>query len=819
MALTREQTSRIVAQPLPWLERARMPPAPAAAIAAMAFTDDQRRRGLAALAALSELEWKAVFAFAEQAGFVLVLGTACRDSLPAWARDRIDRAIARNTERLARLRAELGAVSARLEAARIDYVLLKGFSLGPEYTIDPRLRMHYDMDLFMPKESVRSAYEAVLALGYEPLPSNDQVPSDHLPPLTRKTGWRWQGDPFDPEIPPSVELHFQLWDEEAERLPAPGVEQFLERRRNLGGIPVLHPADRLAYSALHLLRHLFRGSARVSHVYEIARFLDTQQSNEAFWLEWRELHSEPLRRLQAVAFRLAVEWFGCHVAPEPAGEMERLPQDVRLWFEKHAASPAESLFHPNKNELWLHLALVDSAQARRAIVFRKLFPRTVPPPFVDVFLPAGEISFRMRWSQRWAHAVYLARRSAYHARTLPAMLWHGALWKTRSSGLDAPFWWFTLAGAIYALGFFVFYLLYNLFLLDRGYREDALGLIAGSLTLGSIAGVLPAASFVRRAGIGPALRIASLGIPAAFALRCMFSGEPALVVFAFIAGATSSVWAVAYSPAVAALTTERSRPVGFSITNSSGIGVGMLAGLIGGRIPGWILRARVVHDAVHAKQAALLASAAFAALAIWPLTKLRLGSAEAREKHQYPRSAFIFRFLSAIGVWSLATGAFNPLFNAYFERRFHLSLESIGMVFGLSHMGQVATVLLSPLVFRRLGLVRGVACMQLTTGLVLGSMAASPTAYVAAALYVAYMSFQFMGDPGTSSLLMNSVKPAQRSGAAALFFLAAYLTQAVAATASGAVVARYGYPPMLAAASVLAVLAAFLFWRLPEESR
>jgi MFS family permease len=815
---TGELTAAPAAAPPGWLENAHVPRYAAAAISALGFTDNLRSAGRAILRTLSDSEWKRLLAFADHMAITLLLGETCRDDLPDWVRRHMDGAILRNTERLARLRLELAGISARLDAERIPFAVLKGFSLGPEYTLDLRLRMHYDFDLFVPSELADSAYRAILSLGYEPMEGNDHLPADHLPTLTRKTGWSWQGDPFDPEIPPSVELHFQFWDEEAERLPAPGVEEFWPRRVGQDGLPMLHPADKLAYSTLHLLRHLFRGSARVNHVYEIARFLETQAENTAFWSTWRELHPEPLRRLEAVAFRLADAWFGCRCSPEAAREMERLPGDVPLWFEKYAAAPVEALFHPNKHELWLHLALLDSARDRRKVLIRKIFPLTLPPAGGDVYVPAGEITFRMRWKHRIRYAVHFLSRTAHHARTLPVMLWHGLLWKWRASRLEAPFWWFAIAGAIYALGFFVFYLLYNLYLLDRGYREDTLGFVAGALTLGSVAGVLPAAGVVRRLGLSRALKISTLGAAAAFALRCVDAGQPALVASAFIGGALSSLWAVCFAPAVAALTSERARPWGFSIINSSGIGVGVLAGLVGGRLPHWILRAHLAPDAVHAKQFTLLASVAFAALAFWPLTRLRLDADGPEETHGYPGSPFVYRFLTAIGVWSLATGAFTPLFNAYFERRFHMPLESIGIIFTFSHAAQVVTILLSPLLLRMLGLVRGVACMQLVTAVTLGSLAAGPSAFAAAALYIAYMSFQYMSDPGTNTLLMNHVEPSQRSGAAALNFLVIFMAQALSASAAGSVVARYGYPPMLVGATLLAVTAAFLFWRLPEES-
>ena len=813
---TPELTATII-EPLDWIEDARVPRNVAAAITSLSFSDDLRRQGNAVLRALSDSEWSSLVDFTNRSGITLILGASCRDCFPESRRDQVDRDITRNAERLARLRSELALISGQLKSDEIDFLLLKGFSLGPEYTLDTRLRMHYDCDLYVPGELVDRAYQSILSLGYEPLPVNDRLPADHLPTLARKTGWRWKGDPFDPEIPPAVELHFRFWDAEAEKLPATGVEDFWQRRVERDALPILHPADRLAYSALHLLRHLFRGSARANHVYEIARFLETEADNEAFWSTWQKLHSAPLRRLEAVAFGLAAAWFGCRLAPQAAEEVELLGGDIRLWFSEYAAAPLEALFHPNKHELWLHLALLDSPRDRRKVTIRRLFPLTLPPAVGDVLVPDDKKTVGFRVAQRMRYAAHLATRTAHHARALPVMLWHAIRWKWHGSELDASFWWFTVAQSLYALGFFVFFLLYNLYLLDRGYHEDVLGFIAGALTFGSIAGVLPAASFVRRVGLAPALKIAALAIPAAFATRCLFSGQPALVACAFLAGATSSLWAVAFSPAVAALTSERSRPAGFSITYGTGIGVGMLAGLVGGRVPRWVLQAHLVPDSLHAKQLALLASVAVAALAFWPLTKLRLASVGPEKTHGYPRSPFVYKFLTAIGVWSLATGAFNPLFNAYFERRFRMPLESIGTVFTFSHLGQVATVLLSPLLLRRLGLVRGVACMQLVTALALGSLAANTSASAAAALYVAYMSFQYMSDPGTNSLLMNQVAPGVRSGAAALCFLVAFLAQALAASVAGVVVARFGYPTMLAGAAGLALVAAWLFSRLKYD--
>src|SRR5208337_3453079 len=100
-----------------------------------------------------------------------------------------------------------------------------------------------------------------------------------------------------------------------------------------------------------------------------------------------------------------------------------------------------------------------------------------------------------------------------------------------------------------------------------------------------------------------------------------------------------------------------------------------------------------------------------------------------------PGGPFIRRFLMAMGVWSFAMGLFNPLFNAYFARRFHMPVASIGTTFSVAQAAEAAAILAAPFVLRRLGLNRGVAVMQLAAATVLALLAGVPTALGAAALF------------------------------------------------------------------------------------
>jgi MFS family permease len=448
-----------------------------------------------------------------------------------------------------------------------------------------------------------------------------------------------------------------------------------------------------------------------------------------------------------------------------------------------------------------------------------VFPSSLPGPVEAVYVPDDEVTWGMRVRRETRYAAHVATRILHHARALPPVMRHAVMWKSRTWRLPAQFWRFLACAALYNLGTFQFLLLYNLYLLDLGYRENVLGLIASAFTAGNLAGVLPAGVLAHRWGLKQTAVACVAGTAIVSVLRATASGQPALIAAAFAGGLMFSVWAVCFSPIVAAATPEGARPTAFSITFGYSVGLGVLAGWTGGHMPGWISRAGWAGSPAQSMRLVLFAASACVLLALWPALGLRLESPPPRETRSYPRDRFIRQFLLAIGVWSFSTGMFNPLFNAYLARQFHMSVAGIGTTFSIAQGAQAAATIAAPLVLRRLGLTRGVAVMQFATAISLALLAPVTVALGAAALYAFYASFQYMSEPGIYSSLMNRVLPEQRSGASALNFLVMFAGQALAATVAGWVVAHYGYPPMLAGASVLAAAAAWLFWRLPQESR
>jgi MFS family permease len=745
----------------------------------------------------------------------LALGTVCGDQLPEPVRQRIHRDLANNATRWDHTQATYREVAALFDSQGIEYAVLKGFTHCPLFVPDPRRRPQGDIDFLFTPEQALHARDVVPQLGYEPIVPDDRHPIDHLPTMIRKTGWQWRGDFYDPDAPLSIELHFRLWDKQTERFAPRGIDCFWERRqsRELEGLRFteLHLVDTIAYSTLHALRHLLRGDPRLCNFYELACLLQRRADDEPLWDAWLDLHDESLRRLEAICFALAQRWFGCRLPEAAAEEIVGLSPDVTRWLETFSWSPVAGLFRPNKDEMWLHGALLDSRRDRVAVVRRRLLPERLPGPGGSVHVPDDQKTWRVRLQGHFRYLQYAVSRVGHHARALPSVIGSAIRWFTPGADLGPDYWGLLASEAFFDFGMFVFFFLYNLYLLQLGYRENFLGLMAGLLTAGNVVGSVGSVFVIRRFGMRRTLMTTFSLAALLCALRAVVTTGPALLALSAVAGLAFSVWPVALAPAVAAVTTEKSRPRAFSFICSSGIAIGIFGSLTAGRLPGWIARMHWTAAGIPSYRMSLLAGCAIVLLSLWPLSRVNMSRAAVESTQKLTRpSPVVLRFLIAMAVWNLATGAFNPFTSVYFARM-HVPVEKISYVFSTGQFAQVAAILCAPFFFRKFGTARAICGMELATALGLFALSAAAGPLWGAGAYVGFMMFQYMSEPGMFTYLMDSVTPGERNSASALNFLVMFACQAIAAAVSGGMLARFGYPPVLAAASAMCLAAVLLF--------
>jgi MFS family permease len=390
--------------------------------------------------------------------------------------------------------------------------------------------------------------------------------------------------------------------------------------------------------------------------------------------------------------------------------------------------------------------------------------------------------------------------------------------ESRIAGFTRHYWTFLFAENLYDTGLYIFFLLYNLYLLDLGYREDFLGWVASAMSIGGIAGTLPAAGIVRKVGLKRTVIGGSAGVAIICLLRTAALGRPWLIGTAFLSGAMSSIWAVSLVPLVAALTNDRNRAAGYSVWSGWGIGLGVIVGVVAGSMTDWIRKSGLAGSVLPARQIALWIGSGTALISPLVLLRLPNGRAGKSEAKVFPRNSFVWRYLLAFSVWNLGIGAFNPFFAAYFSRQLHMSVPRIGFVFSATQFVELGGLLAAPFVLRRFGMAPGISLIQAGAALALALLATGPPALAAAIAYAVYGGFQVMGEPAIFTWLMSRVDAEHRAGASSLSFFVTSATQAASSALAGVSIVRFGYRPLLLAASLTTALAAWLFHRLLGES-
>lgn len=392
----------------------------------------------APLRAIPESRWPAILTLTDRAQLTLALGVRALALLPPSVRERISADLANNAIRQERLVAAHRQIADALNRAGIPFLVLKGITSWPWYCERPEQRPQSDIDILCAPEVCEHGSTVLQDLGWAPIDSTHTAGADHLPIMIRQTGWTWKGDYFDPEMPHALEIHFRLWDPANECVAVEGLDSFIDRAgsRELCGLrlPALHPVDGLTYACLHLVRHLFRGALIPRHVYEIAHFLERSATDRQFWEAWKASEAPATRRRQlaAVAFQLAVEWFGCRPHPAATDAIAELPRPVALWFQLFAWSPAAGLIRPNKDEMWLHLSLVDSRATGLRIALGRILPVRSAGVVLDAHVPSASVGFRLR-CRRLAYSVsFSTGRLIHHARAMLPLLRSGIrFWRLR----------------------------------------------------------------------------------------------------------------------------------------------------------------------------------------------------------------------------------------------------------------------------------------------------------------------------------------------------------------------------------------------------
>jgi MFS family permease len=345
-----------------------------------------------------------------------------------------------------------------------------------------------------------------------------------------------------------------------------------------------------------------------------------------------------------------------------------------------------------------------------------------------------------------------------------------------------------------------------LYLASLGVSASGIGVaitltLAGSATL-TWAVRRPAERFGPRAPL-----LALVVLSAASALLLLGSSWPPLVVLAAIlgnvavgAGETGPFLTIEQVVIARAVPAERRTHV-LSLYNFLGYGAGAIGAGAIGLVPGF-----------RALFLVFLGAAVVQAVAY---SRLRVGAAPARRADGAPSSAPLIRRFAALFALDSFAGGFvvQSLVSYYLYLHYGLGREALGLVFGVAQLLTALSILLTPRVAARFGLLATMVVSHLISNLFLIGVGFAPTAGVAIALIFLRQLLSQMDVPTRQAYVMAVVADHEREAAASLTNLSRTVAQALTPAITGWVMQSVALAAPFVLGGGLKIVYDVLIWR------
>lgn len=352
--------------------------------------------------------------------------------LPAHVQMHLSKCCKENLLRVESLKKESAALNRMFDGAGIQYAVLKGLALVPDYCPDPALRTQYDHDYLVLPNNLARAGSLLRKSGYIPKVTGEDYHITYARPGSEAGASRQHVGLYSAMLERPVELHIALWDRVEQRIAIPLPEDFLDRLQKHAwqGIEcwALCGEDALIFQILHAFRHILRNWCRLSTFLEISHFLQRRALDTDFWVRFRN-RSRNLQwvpEASAVVFRIAQNLFGGFIPADFNPRVSpKFSQVIDLWIKCFGLPGALANFQNSKNSLFLHREFVADRSAWRDVWRRRLFPFRRPHR-----LPRVLTNQQARHlGKKWAQCIHGLQRFRFHTISAAHYAWEYPRWR------------------------------------------------------------------------------------------------------------------------------------------------------------------------------------------------------------------------------------------------------------------------------------------------------------------------------------------------------------------------------------------------------
>ncbi len=366
----------------------------------------------------------------------------------------------------------------------------------------------------------------------------------------------------------------------------------------------------------------------------------------------------------------------------------------------------------------------------------------------------------------------------------------------------------------------VFRLIFNFFVLARGFDETLLGSLVTVNSLTSLIVALPIGYLADTLGRKRSLLLAGALTSASIALMVVVPTVPMLYAANILFGVSQSLAAVTNSPFLMENSGESERTYLFSFSSGLQMASQSVGNWVGGMLPGWIAVSRGIDaTSVEAYGVALLMMAGVGALGLIPLALMRMPVLAKSQRtvfapisyaQSHPR--LLGMLISPMLVTAIGAGMIMPFMNVFFRQQYGQPDPAIGALFAWGSLAMGVGLFIAPPLADRIGKIQLVVITQALSIPFLILLGFSPWFWLSVVAYLVRVALMNMSSPIYQTFVMERVDPGARATVASLVSMSWNFGWAFSPIVSGWLQVRYGFAPPFILTIVLYTVSVAMYW-------
>lgn len=366
----------------------------------------------------------------------------------------------------------------------------------------------------------------------------------------------------------------------------------------------------------------------------------------------------------------------------------------------------------------------------------------------------------------------------------------------------------------------VYRLLFNFFVLSRGFDEALLGNLVTVSSLTALIAALPMGYLADMLGRKSSLILASAFTSVAIVVMVLWPTSPVLLAMNVLFGVSQSLAGVTMSPFLMENSGEQERTYLFSFGQGLQMVSASVGNWIGGYLPTWVAGWHGVDTvSSQAYGGSLLIIGSMAALGLLPLALMRMPKLERAERTVFAPVSYAMRnprllnkLILPMLLTSLGAGLIMPFMNVFFRQQYHQPDPVIGTLFAWGSLAMGIGLLIAPPLAERMGKIQLVVITQGLSIPFLILLGFSPWFWLSTIAYYVRVALMNMSSPVYQTYVMENVEPSARATVASLVSMSWNFGWAFSPTLSGWMQVRYGFGPPFIGTIILYTVSVCLYW-------